>query len=487
MIDSFRKIYATADRRTLGVFRIYFGSVLLYDLVRRWRHVHELYTDDGVLPVTLLRAHPQAAHQMSVYTWVTTPLGAHIAFALTALVYMAYVVGFRTRIAQLLSLLAVTGLDARNLLVENGGSVVLNGLATWTLLMPLGDRYSLDARRRNSSTEPSNAFTSMAVFGVLLQTVLIYVLNTVHKNGPTWKSGEAIHYVLWQNRVATPLAAWLRLHEPPWFSPIFTSATLLSEALIPLLLLVPWYRPFARTLAFGLAFALHGSIALLMRLGPFSYAMIGLVMLSIPQEAADVVEQNLHRWQSGSKNAREKARLRSPAPSRYLVALREIAAAALIVTVLSRVLVDDSSLQRFGARQPAALEAVALSLRLPQRWTMYAPDVPVGDGMIIVDAITESGNRIDPFTGEPPNFAVLDKPVPNPELMTNYLLGVFSPAGRPYQSGLRAYLHHWRRPQQGAPVGEIRSTEVCWVAQASPRPGSVTPSNRSRHVLVSWH
>lgn len=255
--------------------------MLLFDLARRWQHIVELYTDDGLLPLDLLRAYPQAAYQFSLYTFVKTPAEAHAAFAATAVVYFSYLVGFQTRVAQALVLLVATSLDARNLLVENGGVVVINLLAAWTVFMPLGHRYSVDAWRKTGTVE-KRAFCSIAVFGVLLQAVVIYALNVFHKNGNTWTSGDAIHYALWQNRVATPFAAWLRMHEPSWLSSLLTRTTLFSEAAIPILLMSPWRRSIARTTAFVLAVLLHGSIALVMRLGPFSPAMIGLVMLCLP-------------------------------------------------------------------------------------------------------------------------------------------------------------------------------------------------------------
>src|SRR5580704_6001863 len=47
---SLRAQYFEIDRRLLAAFRIYFGLVLLVDLLRRFPYLTLFYTNDGVLP-----------------------------------------------------------------------------------------------------------------------------------------------------------------------------------------------------------------------------------------------------------------------------------------------------------------------------------------------------------------------------------------------------------------------------------------------------
>jgi hypothetical protein len=60
--------------------------------------------------------------------------------------------------------------------------------------------------------------TGLAYLFVCIQWATIYFFNVIHKSGVTWHDGSAVHYVLWQNRVATHLAAFLRMHEPFWMA-----------------------------------------------------------------------------------------------------------------------------------------------------------------------------------------------------------------------------------------------------------------------------
>ena len=66
-------------------------------------------------------------------------------------------VGYRTKVAQMVALVLHVGMNGRVLLIENGGYVVNNLLLLWTVFLPLGDRFSVDAllaslRRRREIT-----------------------------------------------------------------------------------------------------------------------------------------------------------------------------------------------------------------------------------------------------------------------------------------------------------------------------------------------
>ncbi len=74
---------------------------------------------------------------------------------------LCLMIGYRTRVAQLLALLFQTGMNSRVLMIENGGYVVNNLLLLWTAFLPLGDRFSVDAlraslKRRRERSPPSS-------------------------------------------------------------------------------------------------------------------------------------------------------------------------------------------------------------------------------------------------------------------------------------------------------------------------------------------
>jgi predicted DCC family thiol-disulfide oxidoreductase YuxK len=288
-ITWFEDRYCRADLRWLGVFRIAFALLLTADLLRRWAVATDFYTNDGVLPNHFSLFRPLGRDVFSIYHAFSTLPEVSVAFALTLIVFLTFCVGYRTRLFHLLSLLCITSLNARNLLVENGGTVVMNLLCFWTVFLPLGQRLSVDSVLRSLRMEPENgaadlnqrrelpdhshSFYSLVVFALMLQWSAIYFFNVVHKSGAGWHDGSAIHWFLYQDRIVTWFGVFARDHAPYWLLQAFTYATLVVEGTLAVVLLVPFHQVWLRRLALLLAAALHGGIAATSRLGPFSYAM----------------------------------------------------------------------------------------------------------------------------------------------------------------------------------------------------------------------
>jgi hypothetical protein len=295
--------YLSIDRRLLGIFRLYFGGLLLVDVLRRMPDSTIFYSNDGILSNHFSLYAPLAKPYFSLFNALSTPNEVKIGMALTALVYCFYIAGYRTKLFQILAVILYASLNARNIFLENGGCITVGIVAVWSLFLPLGDRFSVDAvlkslrSRRDFTADslndrqglepPPNKHTSLVPLAVALQIAVIYFFNTVHKHGTTWKNGEAIHWVLWQNRIATMWTAILRMHEPSWLSPVMSKMALVIEGSAAALVLSPVGQKYTRTLLFLSTTSLHLGIALLMTLGPFSYVMIALNMLMLPPEVFD--------------------------------------------------------------------------------------------------------------------------------------------------------------------------------------------------------
>lgn len=297
-----RDRYFSVDARTLGLFRICFGLHLIANVYDRTKRGDALafYTNLGVLPNHYALFAPMGERLWSLLFPFSTTAEVEIAFVLIVVVYAAYTVGYKTKLAQILTVVCLVSLDNRNLGLQNGGIVVTNVVGVWTAFLPLGARFSVDhllrslAGRKETTpyqlnlrgpmTRSAPGYARLAFFGILLNFACIYFFNWAHKTGITWREGSAIHWVLWQNRIATIWAAWLRLHEPPWLSPLLTRATLFIEASLAFWLLVPIAQKWTRRIAILSIWALHSGISLMMTLGPFSYSMMAFSLLLIGRD-----------------------------------------------------------------------------------------------------------------------------------------------------------------------------------------------------------
>jgi hypothetical protein len=301
--------YLTVDARTLGLFRIAFGLLLIGNLYDRTQGPDAIafYTNDGVMPNHFALFAPLGDRLWSLLFPFSTPAEVQVAFVLILTVYVLYTVGYQTKVFQILVVVCLLSLTNRNLILQNGGIVVTNLVAIWTAFLPVGARFSIDHLRRSLSERhertpadlgdraamirTSPRYVRLAFFGILVNFACIYFFNFAHKTGSTWHDGTAVHWVLWQNRIATIWAHWVRMHEPDWLSPVFTRATLIVEAALPVWLLLPIAQTWMRRLAILGIWGLHGAISLMMTLGPFSYSMMAFSLLLIGRDDWATVEK----------------------------------------------------------------------------------------------------------------------------------------------------------------------------------------------------
>ena len=296
---AFVRSYLTIDGRSLGLFRIGLALLMLVDLARRFPHVRDFYTNAGVLPNHTVLWRPQVNRLFSVFFPASLGQEVWILFAICAVCYLCLLVGWRTRVMQVVCFLLATSLHNRDIFTENWGSVAMGALMAWALFLPLDRRFSVDALLRSlrarRDEQPADLtperlpppderpFVSLAILAVLVQLAVIYWFNFVHKSGETWHDGTAIHYVLWQERIITTFGLWAREHAPFAVWKALTHGTLVIESSAPFLILMPVYRDWTRAAAILGLTGLHVGIAVLVNVGVFSAAMIAYYPLLLTE------------------------------------------------------------------------------------------------------------------------------------------------------------------------------------------------------------
>ena len=306
-----REGYLSFDRRTLGFTRVVLGVYLIFDLFHRGRSWVELYSTDGVYPNTLNLWHTQG--MFSIFDAFSSAGEVRVLWALMLVTFTCLLIGYRTKLAQVLALFLVTGMNIRLPAIENGGYIVQNLLLLWTCLLPLGDRFSLDAlrasmRRRREATADDLAdrgalltpeqqaplVTALAPV-LLIQLAAVYFFNVIHKTGASWRDGTAVHYVLYVDRMATPLIAHVRDHLPNWAILFMTRSAMAIEAGLPVALLSPLARVWSRRVAIVLMNALHLVFGLTFVLGPFSWALCVFSTLLFSADDWEIVSSTMRR------------------------------------------------------------------------------------------------------------------------------------------------------------------------------------------------
>lgn len=305
------RTYATVDPRSLGVCRILLGLLVFVDVARRYKDLDAYYTNLGWLTNHFSLYKPMSSHVFSLYHAFGTPTEVRVLFFVHCAVNVLFLVGYRTRLMQLLVWVLLSSMNSRNIIIENGGFVMLTLLIMWSWFLPLGQRFSVDAwlrswRSRRETTLadlndrsrprlPVSPIVSLAVTAIILQWMINYLLNVIHKDGPTWRDGSAIYYFVQQSRLLHAPGVWLRDHTPYFVLGALTHATLLFEAAIAFLWLSPVFPKAARMLAWVLGVSLHLGIFAYATLGPFVWIMMIPYAMFIPREVWDWLSARTRR------------------------------------------------------------------------------------------------------------------------------------------------------------------------------------------------
>jgi hypothetical protein len=301
-----RDTYCVMDPRTAGLFRIVIGFLCTADAIRHWAVADVFYSNDGVLTNHYHLFRPSSAHNFSFYHAFSSLGEVHVAFAIAVFCHLCFMVGWHARLFSVFSFILVTSLDNRLVMVENGGYVVVNLIVGYSMFLPIERRFSVDAllrsyreRRERTAADlneryrpawATDPFVSIGVLIALLNLSVLYFFNVVNKSGSKWRWGETVHYVLYLNRMVTGVAVFFRNILPLWSTRVITWSVLVLEALICVWIMAPSGRRVTRWLAIAGIWLLHGTFGIMMRLGPFSWFLIGWSFLLFAPEQWETLE-----------------------------------------------------------------------------------------------------------------------------------------------------------------------------------------------------
>lgn len=274
-----------ADLRSMAALRVGCALIVILDLIQRSSDLVAHYTDQGIAPRMLVIDHTNrwsvSLHQMSgIWQWQA------VLFILAGLAALALLVGYRTRLASILTWGLCVSLITRNPYVGYSADVLLRLMLFWGMFLPWGAAYSVDAAWRDDPP-PSQQFLSLSTIAFAIQIVSVYLFSVMLKSGKEWWSeGSAIYYALSIDYLATPIGKALR--EAPYFTlRLLTWSVLFLEVIAPLSLLLPVRKAsFRLGAALGIVI-LHLSISSVLFVGIFPLLGITGILFFLPGQFWD--------------------------------------------------------------------------------------------------------------------------------------------------------------------------------------------------------
>jgi hypothetical protein len=138
----------------LGSFRIALGSLLVIELVLRFRFLHPFYSDQGTLPLPLLLNKVDDLYQIVCFHCHWGALWQQqILLGVQVLLAVAFTVGYRTRIVTILSWYLYFSLTLRNTWLNYILDRYFHYLLFLSMFLPLDKAWSIDRRRQRAHQE----------------------------------------------------------------------------------------------------------------------------------------------------------------------------------------------------------------------------------------------------------------------------------------------------------------------------------------------
>ena len=274
-VPGYLKRCVRIDSRSLALFRILLGLLVVADVLLRSRNFSFYYDNQGVVPESIVNT--TMTESFSLFHLTSDPTLIAILFAVHLLVGIQLIAGYKTRIAVIVSFLFVVSLDHHNPYVTSYADVLFRLLLFWAIFLPLGERWSIDAVHRDRS--PREYVASVITLFAMVQMIMMYAVNGYHKTtNELWRSGDAAPLVLGIDEMTFLLGDFmaqfptlLMVGGLVWFTILVAS---------PLLLFL---RGAPRYLFLSLFAVGHASFAITVRIGAFAYvALAGLTLFLQP-------------------------------------------------------------------------------------------------------------------------------------------------------------------------------------------------------------
>jgi hypothetical protein len=263
---------ASQERFLIGasLFRVAAGLTILHLYLANYHQRHYLYGPDGVWPF----AEAGGSGAFSVYLLSRAPLFFEVVFHLGISCAALFVIGWRTRLMSLLTLISLWSLHQRNPALLDGGDNIIRIILVYGVFAELGAFFSLDADRLRTARERGGAIPRIkmmlhgaAVLAFALQMCLVYGVAGLYKvQGEMWQSGTALYYISRAGEFT-----WPGLSEHLYHSALLvtaaTYATVAFQLGFPFLFFLNRHT---RRIALASAFLFHGGIAVAMGLVTFA-------------------------------------------------------------------------------------------------------------------------------------------------------------------------------------------------------------------------
>lgn len=379
------------DPRSLALFRIILGTLLLTDLAVRSGDLKAMYTDGGMFTRTEICYRVTSFWNWSFHFANGSWEFQAVLFGIAAALAISLVLGLETRVATIGSWLLLVSLHHRVPPILSGADILLRMLLFWAMFLPLGLVWSFDAWRAKPAKNAGEFAATTPIFSaataaILLQMAQVYFFSAIFKTNSGWLRGEIIAGTLAHNFYATSLGTYL-LQFPRLLTAV-TVGVLVLEWVAPLFLFALGSMVWIRVAIITALALMHLGIAALLEVDLFSWVSIAGLTLFLPTKVWDCCRVAAFPSVAGSASRTERfgRQIRTPP---WVTNSRE----AICLFVLAYVLVTNIKTLP-GQTEWINASFLRTACGLAQKWNMF-DEVPSKNGWYVAWAKLRDGSNVD--------------------------------------------------------------------------------------------
>lgn len=401
----FKKVF-NVDTRSLGIFRILFGTLFLIDILDRLQNFRAHFTDFGVLPIEFSRqivtrgqngfdVVESAIRSLNMVSG--SSLWQILVFSLFIGAAICFIIGYKTRWANLGCWIASISIANASVLMIYPADYLFTSGFLASLFLPLGASFSMDSTVRNQTSAVATRVSGWATTPMFFMLFFFMFTAGICKRDDSWFDGTAVKNVMMNSQYATPLREFLLPFDG--FMSLMTYMTLVIEIGGPFLMFLTLWG--GRVRAFGtvakIGFLL--SVRLFVHSQNLSFVLAAAFVAMLPTAFWNFLIQRFDKL---------KDKIPSTLDSEVVVtgwkknAVMACAIAFLIMTFTLEWNRANKMKYPLGEIPiPSFLQPLISVARLENNNFLFASTRKLQDGWVVVQAKTKAGRTVDLVSGQP--------------------------------------------------------------------------------------
>jgi len=274
------KLYAIffekENAEPLGLFRILVGICIFVTFLLDAPFIADYYSNEGYMPLS------QIPFAFSILQYASSVEIIYAAYVLLLIAAFFLTIGYKTRMASIVTFLLLLLFHERNSLILTSGDTLLRVLSFYLMIANSGAAYSVDSIKRKLKGKETKLVPKWNRLLIKYQVSIFYFFAGFSKTpGTNWRNGTAVYYALNNPNFARFLMPWLQ--KVPILVNIMSWGALITELSVPFLL---WFAR-ARIIAIAIVIILQLIIFATMSIGTFQIISIISVLIFLEKTEID--------------------------------------------------------------------------------------------------------------------------------------------------------------------------------------------------------